>query len=787
MTPGIRVAASVLALVFLSVGVADSQAGFSTLQRKCRETVAKRGEKLSETVAKTLSTCHKKRGNGQIAASVDCRTVLEADPPKGKIAKAAAKLSGQLASKCAGNIPADLLFLGCPFPCDTTVPAIVTMQDVADCLSCVVEDVGEAMSANAQSLPVVPLPPVETACHAAIGKNQTKHFKTILKERVKCQKASEKAGAMDTSACALGDPKGKIQRARDKAAGKIGDACAAAQLGFVESCSPNNLSALISCVLGDSDARGEQVFEALYGLQAGGGPTTTMGTTTTMVTTTTTSTTTTTITVAQDPLCPSRGELILFAGTTGVACASDLDCVVGSCDLGLGRCVTTTRLDTGYTGIAHGSDINDQVLTVGTLICPGPFDALNAEPCGDCTVAGLNPDPGYCRCQGDNRTVCDQPFAVDNVNCGGGICDCFFGAPLPLSSGNTPVCVVNRFFDDISGTANVDLGSGSITANLRSLAHLGENLVLPCPACGGSCTAGKVGNGCATDLDCDTGLTSGTFNNDGTCSNFDAVANDGLRGGTCFKGLNDGQSCDIGAFHESFPAPGGSGAGLSLDCFPDPGKNVSGTGLKITLSQTTGTASLPLAGVKCGFPIFAESLCPCGQCSTGLPSPNDFTVDTCTSNADCAGIGNETCANPDGAVFPNNCTNGLCSDIGGRGECSIGPDDGFCDGILLSDGSGFLACNNDADCTPAIIGLPGGTCTLTTRRSCFLDPISATGTADPATPIGVAAFCIGRTGNAGINAVAGLPGPGRVTNAAAATTFCTDGVTAYTPGVGGCP
>jgi len=445
--------------------------------------------------------------------------------------------------------------------------------------------------------------------------------------------------------------------------------------------------------------------------------------------------------------------------------------------------VTLTRLDTGFTGIAHGSDINDQVLTVGNLVCPGPFDGLAAEPCGECVVAGLNPDPGYCRCQGDNRTICDQPFAVDNVNCGGGICDCFFGAPLPLSSGNTPVCVVNRFFDDISGTANVDAGSGSILANLRSIAHLGENLVLPCPACGGTCTAGNVGAGCATDLDCDTVVGAG----DGICGNFDITPNDGVRDGTCFKGLNNGQSCDIGAIHESFPAPGGSGAGLSLDCFPDPGKNVSGTGLKITLNQTTGTSSLPTASVVCGFQGVpgAEFVCPCGQCEDGA---GDFTPDTCSSNADCAGVGNGVCSNPLNAVFPNNCDNLLCSDIGGgRGECTTGPDDAFCDGIVLSDGSGFISCTGDGDCAPGAIGLPGGLCTLSTRRSCFLDPITATGIADPNKPVGVASFCIGKTGNGGINSVAGLPGPGRVTNAATAKTVCTDGVTIYTPGVGGCP
>jgi hypothetical protein len=110
----------------------------------------------------------------------------------------------------------------------------------------------------------------------------------------------------------------------------------------------------------------------------------------------------------------------------------------------------------------------------------------------------------------------------------------------------------------------------------------------------------------------------------------------------------------------------------------------------------------------------------------------------------------------------------------------------FCDGVTRGNGEGFVQCNSNADCTP--LGSFVGSCTLSTPRRCFPDPISATGVQDPNKPVAVATFCIAATGNVGINAVAGLPGPGRVKNVAAASSFCASNpATQYTPGVGGCP
>jgi cysteine-rich repeat protein len=471
--------------------------------------------------------------------------------------------------------------------------------------------------------------------------------------------------------------------------------------------------------------------------------------------------------------CPSVGEAIVYAGT-GEPCTSDSECGPGTCEGG--RCRTRTRLDSGWTGIAHDAGVTDRIMVRAHLECGA------SAPCGVCEITGIDPSPGYCRCANDNRTQCFQPLAAsDNDSCGGAACNCYLGPPLSLSAGNTPACVVNRIRDDISGTGNVDTGEGAITTNLASVAYLGINLTLPCPACGGTCSAptAKVGAPCSVDADCDTQPASG----DGDCSGFDSAAGDGQREGTCHGGVNEGLSCDVDAYNVSFPAPATPGeAGMSLDCFPDSGKNVSGSGLRISLTQTTGTSALPEANITCGFPPFVTYKCPCGQCSNDVSIPCS-TNDQCPAGGTCVSDGN-------GLPLPDQCnTTGGCIDIGdGQGQCDGGPTDKLCDGILRANGNGFIACLSNADCDAGTIGLAAGSCTIVQTRKCFMDPITATGTPNPSAPVGVASFCIGKTSNGGINTVAGLPGPGRVITQTSTRTFCSsDTSVEYTPGVGGCP
>jgi hypothetical protein len=539
-------------------------------------------------------------------------------------------------------------------------------------------------------------------------------------------------------------------------------------------------------------------------------------------TTTTTPEITTTTVISSAGACPDVGELVLYAGI-GQDCTTNADCPAGTCESD-SRCHTVTRLDSGWTGFAHDSDINDGIVTRGFLDCPGP-----GPVCGECNVTGIDPSTGSCRCANNIRTECDQPFEADADDCGGSVCDCYFGAPFPLSSGGTPACVLNRFSQDISGTANVDLGSGEITANLRAKVFLGASTRSPCNTCGGKCLNNPEVF-CNRDEDCP-----------GSTCTLDTNPGDGVRGGFCTSGDPVGQTCDPTGFNSSFPAYVGEQGGgwYSLDCLPDVGKNISGAGLIIGLTQTTGTSELE-ANVSCGGQS-PQLLCPCMQCSGDATVPcnsdeecasqegsctsartkrcttdeqcNNFNGGTCnsikrcqfatsiscTTNSDCSNLSVGPCLPSTCSVkgvgsagefpLPNNCIDQACTDLGGGfGECSIGPDQLYCDAVVKANGVGILACTADADCAADVIGIDAGNCTLSERAKCFLDPITATGDADPETPIGVSTFCIPPTSNAGINIVAGLPGPGRITNQATATTFCaSDHNVEYQPGVGGCP
>jgi cysteine-rich repeat protein len=496
-------------------------------------------------------------------------------------------------------------------------------------------------------------------------------------------------------------------------------------------------------------------------------------------------------------LCPGFAEATLFAGT-GRSCSTDADCPKGACDETLLRCVTSARLDSGWTGLGHKSDINDDSTVRAFLDCPDPGPICT----NDCTITGLDPSDSSCRCLGDNQTVCDKPFQNDAENCGGGACQCYFGAPFPLSSGGVPVCVVNRLRSDLTGTANVETGESLSDASLATSVYSGLKTWDPCPMCAGVCE-GDTDTICQFNDDCGV---------EGTCL-FDPVPRDGVRGGVCNDGANLGESCDIQSRNESFPArsstggPAPGGGGYSLDCFPDPLKNLSPSGLKIDLTQTTGDVSLGF-DVTCGRN--PNIRCACRMCSVDVGASctsDDDCADqshcaldpgiSCDGDEDCASVGGactlSTCSDNGGgkAPQPNECNLGLCSPIDGtleQGLCPNGPINATCDGVVRANGEGILACSSDAACDESVVGIDAGACTIARLRECFLDPIIASGIPAPNDSVGVAVFCIPPTASAGINGVAGLPGPARVINELKTKAFCVnDPDVEYEAGVGGCP
>jgi hypothetical protein len=367
---------------------------------------------------------------------------------------------------------------------------------------------------------------------------------------------------------------------------------------------------------------------------------------------------------------------------------------------------------------------------------------------------------------------------------------------------------------------------------MRLVVHIGLGTLAPCPACGGTCS-GDPGRFCVRDEDC-VGA--------GTC-NDDPVANDGSRGGVCatYLGSDSGKPCDKAAFNSTFPAfpSGPSGGWYSLDCMPS--NNASGLGLLASSLRSTGaaslTASLPCTGAGSSFD------CPCLLCSNDTSVPCNTDLDCaavpskcalatsqsnpilCSSNSDCANVdagpcsmniercsransllceSNADCLNESVGTcvaptcssrgssgvdpLPNQCESQACSDLGGgTAECTTGPDVQYCSGVVQANGDGILPCYTEDDCSLGVVGVNAQPCDLVQRQPCFLEPIVATGSADPSRPVLAETYCLGTLSTSGKNAVLGLPGPARVEKQTSLRSYCdSDPATLYTPGVGGC-
>ncbi len=431
------------------------------------------------------------------------------------------------------------------------------------------------------------------------------------------------------------------------------------------------------------------------------------------------------------------------------------ECNVCVADLTGAPCPTTvqvdpdgaaTNLDSGWTGLSHDFDLpTGGRLTLAVSGCAG----TERPTCGDCTLDGPEPNAGGTafnnqRCAGDGSYFeCTSDLDCTNEGLLGP-CTFFFGPPLPQSSGGVPICITNQIEGVITGTMNIESGEMETTVNLTARAHSGIELALPCPRCvGGACT-----------------------------------------GGTRF-----GQACVVNGTSSLF-------GDLSLDCPPNSG-GVIGR-LPITLSSATGltTKTISAANPACTAIGFSTRQCFCNTC-------DDDTNTPCSTDADCGGgvcggsrclggtnggdpcgapsdcLGGGQCGVPGQPTAPNACTDATCvanpgdTDTVNEGVCGLGPFDLFCSTDV------FRGCISTPDCRPpeeegtCPSCTPGGqTCTFGARE-CFTDngiiggSVSVQGAADvactqSARPALGALFCIPPTAESAPNAVGGLPSLGRL-------------------------
>lgn len=394
----------------------------------------------------------------------------------------------------------------------------------------------------------------------------------------------------------------------------------------------------------------------------------------------------------------------------------------------------STVLVTANAGFSGGAQVSNTRLDVGFKgpglnnditegFTGGVSLACASGDCASCAVDNACAS-NNCRCSNDVTIECNTPLGADPL-CGGNTCDVHFGAPLPLSAAGTPTCVVNKIAGPLNGTADAGTGVSNTVVSSKAVVYLGIDQSRPCPTCDG---------------------------------------------GTCNGGARNGLACTVDGTHETF-------GNVSYSCPPDLAQNVTGGGLDVSLTFTDSATSLPFA-TSCDFPLSALS-CACAQCT------HDTTI-ACVDDAECDALSTgSTCTASTGASrAPNTCDAQACTDLGGgNAECTTGPDDTFCSGLVKPNGLGYIPCASNADCAL----FSAGTCDDVERRACFLDPITSSGEAGIESAVLGGTFCIPPTSNAGVNAAAGTTGPGRVVIDWNFTGLCSDGVTEWELGGSNCP
>lgn len=329
--------------------------------------------------------------------------------------------------------------------------------------------------------------------------------------------------------------------------------------------------------------------------------------------------------------------------TSGGGTPTPTSTASGSCE-GNNLTLTVTSnpgsdLDTGWTGISHNS-----VATSESQV------TTNLNNCNDDGI-----------CDVDGSALVGLPF----------------GAPLPLSSGGVPVCVLNTFRAAITGTYECATGCGESVVNLTSSVFLVQDIAQPCPICVG-----------------------------------DATPNDGQKGGTCTGGKAPGAPCDVGGVSEQFGS-------TSNDCLPT-GSSVGD--LAIDLSPlTTGTVTVTAATACVSIGSIGQCFCP------GQNRPNACDDGICQANGQCSSPIDGLCSNQKfRSCRPGTGTEDCDATFPGAGTCVDTPRPCFTDTITRTGVCGTVTGTLVASfCVPATkapainttAGLPGpGALTLPARQ-----------------------------------------------------------------------
>lgn len=757
---------------------------------------------------KTIGTAAKQYVRQRLKLEEDCRLAALATagactaPDPGRVAKLAAKLNAALVKQCAA---ADLGALGFPGVCVDGTGGAFTVDDLQECIGAT-HDAAVASLADLEVDPDLVSGSAAAgafACQKEIAKSGVRFLDAVLKSVQRCRNAvlAGTLTGVDPNLCATADAKtaAAITKARTSAEQKILKRCTDVHVVDLQVCEPDppaDATQATDCVL---DAKRTAADAAsppgLIQYEFPPQPTPT---------------------VTPTPVPAHCGDDVVNRVVEECDGSDDAACP-GQCGAADGffecLCLTEKRvrvvehsgsdLDIGWTGQSQESDVVegggyvtdlwncDGPAGPDTLCIVGPNCSLPPHlPCGSTKngpVAKVGPPyedgdaicsalgQGVCRktrggatgphCEIEFKKECD-----DDTQCttpGDRCIRPLHGPPLPLTAGGVQVCIHNLMAEDIIGTDDLATGAGSVRIRQVSKTVAGGSAASPCPVCGGFCEASNATTiepgdrlPCESDADC--------LSPPHHC----------VLEPVCSFGQNKDAPCRPDA---PFGGPTTLFGNPSIDCPSALAATVYGQPNVLFNPATTGNVSLPstlpclgvgfagkvcVAGTSDGRPCTVASECPGGECRNQCPCPSQVAPNACQSA--CLGGANDAAP----CDIDDECPGGFChaadcrlnpSDTSSteEGRCTVGPIDQRCSVTT------YQSCMSDADCQPSATcpGCQAGEQCVGSLRPCFLNPIVRNGAPGVPDRVGVAVFCIPSAGPT-VNAVAGLPGPGALTQPA---------------------
>ena len=257
-----RCSAAAVMFVVLSGAVHAQQ--LTSDQATCRKYIGGKVRALANIVLYQAARCLSQRASGTIAASVVCSDPDGAGFPasgQSRIANSASAFVNAISKHCAA-VPASDGYTACPSPCDTSVPAISTYMDVANCLVCLAKAQAGRLTASVYGASPALSSGSAWACqNRRVGAAVRFYFKTRAYQQQLCQYKDDR-GTIAPTDCKTTDLTGRIASAATRLDSTVAK-CSDTDLAALTSCA-TTVSAEQSCALSVAAAATNALFDAVY-------------------------------------------------------------------------------------------------------------------------------------------------------------------------------------------------------------------------------------------------------------------------------------------------------------------------------------------------------------------------------------------------------------------------------------------------------------------------------------------------------------------------------------------